>query len=629
MNKFSVNESCINCKACVRVAPKVFVMEGNQAIVFNQPRNVNEQKNAQSALDVCPVGAITVVIDDSLEPIKSTDNIRKTIEKYPVLNYKLVKLNKKFERLYNPVMWNTVAKFATFKDAAKMTGLSVCEILHYVNLELGLEENLKSSFPNCITDSVEDKIDFGVNISWDVPNSFTEIDVSSKNDLEDIIALLKDLNSKETIDFHSNDISNPLIETIKSLGYLYNIGQINLKKYIISVYNDNNIDRRIKNKYEKLDVRLMKKDPFDIILKKAYGLNQGDGFILIQTFIPHPLINMLVELDYEYEIDNKKVDEVWVYFTKIASTFNENSDLDQARPSVTIQSATPVGYPIIMRLLQSKKMRKLVKIVDLKIWEETEKHLGWIVNKKADISFSAVITATKLASVDVKMPAVFVWDNFSILTKDTSAKAFADLKGKDIYLPLFEDAPPAKITKYLIESSNGNIKDYNFKYGEPFGRPNEMYRDFVDGKIDTVLLREPEASFAINNLNKMNIEYSEIPYGEVWNDINKGFGLFPNAGVVIKGEFVRKHPKIVEAISEELKEAINWVNSHKKEASDLAFDMMRAKSDDVELFLDRVTYKYVEGDELVSKVKEFYDILVESDIIQTEVNQELLDVFKI
>ena len=43
---------------------------------------------------------------------------------------------------------------------------------------------------------------------------------------------------------------------------------------------------------------------------------------------------------------------------------------------VVIQSATPVAYPVIMRLLQSKKIRKAVNIRELKVWEETEKHLA-------------------------------------------------------------------------------------------------------------------------------------------------------------------------------------------------------------------------------------------------------------
>ncbi len=629
MKKYTVNEKCINCKACVRIAPNVYDIKNKKAVVYSQPKNIEDENLAEKALKVCPVGAITILTEASKKPILGSDNIKEVIKKYPILNLKLIKLSSKFRMLSNPIIWNTIAEFTTFSDAAKITGVSICEILHFINKELGLERELNNSFPNCIENIKSNAIDFGESIFWNNPTNEIELKLSNEKDFENIIDLLKNLKANSAIKFVSSEIYSPFIRLIKSYNYLYNIKEVNQKKYYISVYNNNKIDKFAKNKYEKLDVRQMKEDPFDVILKKAYETNPGDGFILIQTFVPHPLISMLTELGFDYEINTLRAFEVWVYFTK--KEVDEEKDLidNKDRPNVVIQSATPVAYPIIMRLLQSKKINKAIKIVDLKIWEETEKHLGWIVNKKADISFSALITATKLTNLDVKMPAVFVWDNFSILTRDITVTKFSDLKGKEIYLPLFEDAPPAKITKYLIENSGENIDDYIFKYGEPFGRPAKMYHDFVDGKIETLLLREPEASFAINNLNKLNIKYNEIEYGKIWNNINKGFGLFPNAGVVFKGEFVRKYPEIMEVITQELKEAINWVNTNRKAASDLAFDMMRAKSDDVELFIDRVTYKYVDGDELVSKIKEFYQILNDSNIIQVNIDDNLLDVFKI
>ncbi len=630
MKKYKVDQKCINCKACVRVAPGVYDIKNQKAFVYNQPTNENEEDLAQKALEICPVKAISVLLEETKKPIIASDNVKEVIKKYPILNSKLSKLSKKFKRLSNPIMLNTFAKFATFKDAAKMTGLSVCEILHFVNKELGMEEELLKSFPNCIENRKMIDIDYGVDISWDNSSPAIELKLDEEKDFEKVIDILKTLKYKNSIKFTMSDINAPFISLIKGYKLLYNIEKINIKKYLISIYNNNNHNSSIKDQYEILDVREMKEDPFDIILKKAYELNPGEGFILIQTFVPHPLINMISELGFDYEIDTKRNFEVWVYFTKKAINIEGNSDANaNKRPSVTIQSATPVGYPIIMRLLQSEKLNKAIKIVDLKIWEETEKHLGWIVNKKADISFSALITASKLTNFDVKMPVVFVWDNFSILSRIKTVESLNDLAGKVIHIPLFEDAPPAKITKYLIENSGGNVDDYIFEYGKPFGRPAKMYRDFVDGKIETLLLREPEASFAINNLKKLNIEYSEISYGKIWNDINKGFGLFPNAGVVLKGELVREHPEIVKIFTEELKEAINWVNANKKLASDLAFDMMRAKSDDVELFLNRVTYEYVDGDELVDKVKQFYEILLESNIVQIDINDELLNIFKI
>ncbi len=215
-----------------------------------------------------------------------------------------------------------------------------------------------------------------------------------------------------------------------------------------------------------------------------------------------------------------------------------------------------------------------------------------------------------------------------MLLSRSKAENFEDIKGKEIYTPLFEEAPPAKITKYLIKASGLNPDDFKFRYGTPFGRPEEIYREFVTGKADTVILREPEASYAIKTMQKMGKDISIISYNEIWNDINPGFGSFPNAGIVLKGEFVRKYPELTQTFLEELKKAINWVNENKLESAKLSFDMMRQPVDSVELFLNRVKFEYVDGDLLLKKVSDYFNILIEEGIVDTKMDQAFLNIFK-
>jgi NitT/TauT family transport system substrate-binding protein len=340
------------------------------------------------------------------------------------------------------------------------------------------------------------------------------------------------------------------------------------------------------------------------------------------------MINMLSEMGFEHYTEYMGPEEVWVYFHKIKTT-DDSEEGGTEKPEVVIQSATPVAYPVIMRLLQSDVVRKAVKVKELKVWEETEKHLAWIANGKADISFSALITSAKLRNSDVKIPSLFVWDNFVILTRGYKAESFKDLIGKTIHTPLFEEAPPAKITKYLIKASGLNPDDFNFVYGEPFGRPEKIYADFVTGIADTVILREPEASYAIKIMQDRGEEISILSYNKIWNEYNPGFGSFPNAGVVLKGEFVRNHPEITKVFLDELKKAIDWVNENRDEAANLSFDMMRQPPDRVRLFLDRVNFNYVSGEELVNKVKAYFDILTAEGIVETKVDDEFLDIFRL
>ena len=635
MNKlrFLVSEECIGCRACVDVADANFdINDDNIAFLKKQPTNTDEEIKCNDAMEVCPVNAISVeenvtpVAD--IEPILSNAIIKTTLDTYPQLKPVLTSLSPKFKKLQNPVMYNTIAKFATIKDAARLAGLSVCEILHTLNKALGVEDKLIEKMPDCISAQKKEIDLVGEEISWE---ENAERYVYNVDVIGELIEKVSKLKPRDNLVVISVEKPVALLKTVVGLGLKFNVEKG--REYRISIYNPNPIEKKIdwqerKDKFEILDVRTMQSDPFDIIIKKSYEIKEDDGFILIQRFEPVPMINMLHEMGYESITEQKDKNEIWVYFHK-KSVPVEPGDSDTEKPSVVIQSATPVAYPVMMRLLQSEKIRKAINIKELKVWEETEKHLGWIVSGKADISFSALITSAKLKESDIKIPALFVWDNFYILTRGYQATRLEDIKGKNIHTPLFEEAPPAKITKYLIKAKGLNVDDFNFVYGQPFGRPEQIFRDFVRGKTDTIILREPEASYAIKTMQKAGENISVISYNEIWNDINNNFGSFPNAGIVLKGEFVRKYPELTKTFLEELKEAINWVNNNKRKSAELSFDMMRQPVDNVELFLNRVKFEYVDGEKLKNKVTDYFNILIEEGIVETKLDKQFMDVFEI
>ena len=630
---YQVTEKCISCHACVEVAENNFEIVGNGlAFVKKQPQNQIEEEQCEEALNVCPVGAIVAEdlnaesTQESKEPILASSKVKETLDKYPELKNVLTGLSPKFNKLLNPVMYNSLARFASFSDASRVTGISICEILFLLNDAIGTTDKLHKIAPECIKEKEADEIlSFSSPITW---AETSERYIYNADSMPEIIEKVINLNAQENIVIISVKEPIELIKTAKGLGLELNVEKS--REYRVSVYNNAKITqtswKERKGLFEQLDVRRMLTDPFDVIIQKAYSTKEGDGFILIQRFEPFPLMNMFAEMGFEFESEYQSDQEIWVYFYKTPVSKSDKTE-KSSKTEIIIQSATPVAYPVIMRLLQSELIRKKVAIKELKVWEETEKHLAWITNGKADISFSAVITAAKLRNSDIKIPALFVWDNFVILTR-YEAKNFDDLVGKEIHTPLFEEAPPAKITKYLMKASGFNPDDFNFVYGKPFGRPEQIYADFVNGNADTVILREPEASYAIKIMQDRNENISVLSYNEMWNKINPGFGSFPNAGIVIKGEFARKNPELCDLFLIELKNAIDWVNKNKKEAAKLAFDMMRQPIDRIELFLDRVKFNYVSGTELIEKVKDYFDVLARENIVDYQVDDDFYDIFK-
>ena len=173
------------------------------------------------------------------------------------------------------------------------------------------------------------------------------------------------------------------------------------------------------------------------------------------------------------------------------------------------------------------------------------------------------------------------------------------------------------------------MDDFTFSYGKPFGRPEKIYKDFISGNADAVLLREPEASYAIKIMQDRGETISIISYNEIFNRIHKNFGSFPNAGIALKGEFLRKYPELSHTLLEELHNTINWVNNNREETAKLSFDIMRQPIDRIKLFLNRVNFEYVEGEVLIEKIKNYFDILIKQGIIEAKIDDEFLNMFKL
>ena len=366
--------------------------------------------------------------------------------------------------------------------------------------------------------------------------------------------------------------------------------------------------------FEEMDARELEGNFLPQIMNTARTLKPNTGLKLIQSFEPLPLINVLKGIGFDHFTEKVSKEEYIIYFYKtngteetILSSSVSKADKDNRIP-IVLQSATPVLYPIIIRLLESAEIQKTFRIVQAKVWDETEKHLGWIVNGKADISFSAIIAVSKLLkkNIGIELLSVDVWDNFFILTNGFEAKNFADLKEKQIYMPLFKKAPPANVTDYLLKSFGENPDEYNFVFGEPFGRPEEIAAKLVNNEIEAALLREPEASYALASNKSIKQAFS---YSDLWKKLHPEFSGLPNAGLVIKSELIKNNKDEVDLFISELKNAINWVINNKNKAARKSAGIMGRTFEEIRLFLDRVTYQHIPIEKVEMDIENYLKIV--------------------
>ncbi|OQX96050.1 hypothetical protein B6I21_02215 [candidate division KSB1 bacterium 4572_119] len=546
--------------------------------------------------------------------ILAKTKIGETLEKHPELKNILKELSPKFKKLDNPVIFKMVSKWATFSDVARIGGLSICELLHTLNEAIGTEEELSKYAPECIKEK-EQKISDEQTPDW-VKDAKQVIlmDVRERDDffLPEVLSAINRLEEKQVLLVINSFYPAPLINMLEEKGnkfYYQKESGVEHRLHIKGeriIVNENWLEE--KESFEIVDVRKWKEDPFSELIKKANETPLGDGFRLIQKFVPTPLINMIEPLGYETFVEEKGMFEHHIYFYHKHQVQTKKIRVGDRIPLV-IQSATPVVYPIIMKLLQSPELMSRIKIEELKIWDKTEKHLGWIVNNKADISFTAVAAVAKLyqKGLDVKLKSIVVWDNFYLLTRGYKAENFGDLKGHKIYLPLIKAAPPYAVTTFLMKKMGFNPDEFEFAFGDPFGRPEEIKKQFASGEIDTALLREPEASFALYEAGQDG--QVSIAYKDLWEQIYPGKGNLPNAGVLFKGEILREYPDLADLFLQETAKAVEWVKANPKESAKISYDIMGVTPEEAELFLSRVNLNYKKSEDVLDNVSHYLHVL--------------------
>lgn len=76
--------------------------------------------------------------------VTSEDKIAAIITRFPHIKKKLIERNKLFQNLDNPVVFNTVGKFARIADVAKISGEDLDELLGFINgLIVAADQDLK------------------------------------------------------------------------------------------------------------------------------------------------------------------------------------------------------------------------------------------------------------------------------------------------------------------------------------------------------------------------------------------------------------------------------------------------------------------------------------------------------
>ncbi|MFN3660830.1 MAG: DUF1858 domain-containing protein [Brevinematales bacterium] len=155
--------------------------------------------------------------------ISAEDTIYDIVTRYPEVKKRLIELSPRYERLNNPLLFETVAKFTTVKKAAALGNIYLREMLYQLNEAIGLgEEYLQQEKQATATLSMnqENLLPQEKPSWWEKRDRFSLLDVRGKSHpFEEITTKVKNLKPGEGLLIYQEFVPYPLIDYLKTQGY--------------------------------------------------------------------------------------------------------------------------------------------------------------------------------------------------------------------------------------------------------------------------------------------------------------------------------------------------------------------------------------------------------------------------
>jgi len=150
------------------------------------------------------------------EPITPETKVAKLLEAYPDLEEVLIGLAPAFGKLRNPVLRKSVAKVATLRQAARVGGVSLAEMINVLREKAGIAERM---------DSEEGSTGPGDRPAW-APMEKVSGSLDARPMLEEgehplakVLAALGELKPGQVFELTAPFTPVPLIDVVKTKGY--------------------------------------------------------------------------------------------------------------------------------------------------------------------------------------------------------------------------------------------------------------------------------------------------------------------------------------------------------------------------------------------------------------------------
>ena len=245
----------------------------------------------------------------------------------------------------------------------------------------------------------------------------------------------------------------------------------------------------------------------------------------------------------------------------------------QTQTKVTVYGIKGMSGVALLRLFESVP-RVPGYSITVQTLPQADSMAALFISGEAKIGFLPPNMAAKIAASGrkIQIAAVTGTGMVTLLSGDPSVRRIEDLKGKTVEVA-GHGATPDLVFRKIVQSKGLVVgKDIDFGYALAYP---EMALALAAGRIQYSLLPEPFATMAVNANSKL------AAVGDIqkeWMQLTAAQGTavsptsdnFPMTVLVVNSDFAAAHSNLVSVLLQEIKESIEWVTAHPREAGALA-----------------------------------------------------------
>lgn len=275
-----------------------------------------------------------------------------------------------------------------------------------------------------------------------------------------------------------------------------------------------------------------------------------------------------------------------------------------------VASPGPMAIPLAY-LVINDKLAEVAEKAEVIVWENVDQLKAIVAGKQGDLVTVPSNTAAIFYNrgLPVKLLDISVWNITYLVTRDSQADSFSDIKGQSLVVA-FQGSVPDVMFQYLAEAEGlDHQKDFALRYAAD---PTQASQLLLAGQVENAVLSEALTTAVL--LQSRSTEkplYRSLAFDKAWKKAVGEGAATPIAGTVATESLFDK-PAVIEFFAREYKAAVDWMLANPEAAGKLVeteLPQLGLKAAVMTEALKSITWEYVPAAQARSSLEAFYSEL--------------------